>query len=72
MALSNAMKPRYRNSSSNSDVNRASHTHHVPQVGLPHSAPVHSAMAVKSAPVGASAEAIIEESRVRSTSPSAQ
>ena len=34
---------------------RASHTHHVPHVGLPQSAPVQSAMNVNSAPVGASA-----------------
>ena len=63
------MKPRYRNSSSNSLVSRASHTHQVPQVGLPHSAPVHSAMKVIRAPVGASAVASIELSLVLSTRP---
>ena len=45
-------------------MRRASHTHQVPQVGRPHSDPVQSAMKVKSAPVGASARAIIAESRV--------
>ena len=65
------MKPRYRNSSSSSDVRRASHTHQVPQVGLPHKAPVHSASSVISAPVGASARASIDASRVLSTRPTA-
>ena len=50
-------------------MRRASHTHQVPQVGLPQSDPVHSAMNVKSAPVGASAVAIMCESRVLKTSP---
>src|SRR3954469_611392 len=71
MAPSSAMKPKYRNSRMSSEVRRASHTHHVPQVGLPHSDPVHSAMKVNSAPVGAMAEAIMADSRVLSTSPSA-
>ena len=72
MADSSAMKPRYRNRSSSSEVSRASHTHQVPQVGSPHKAPLTSAMAVNIAPVGASAEAIMDDSRVRSTSASAQ
>ena len=43
---------------------RASHAQYVPHVGLPHSAPVHGAMNVNSAPVGASACAIIAARRV--------
>ena len=52
-------------------MSRASQTHHAPQVGLPQSEPVQSAMKVKSAPVGASARAIIAESRVFIAKPSA-
>src|SRR5882672_6091138 len=52
-----------------SEVRRASHTHQVPQVGLPHSEPVHSAMKVNSAPVGAIALAIMPESRVLNARP---
>ena len=52
-----------------SEVRRASQTHQVPHVGLPQSDPVHRAMNVNSAPVGASAEAIMFESRVLNTSP---
>src|SRR5262249_895678 len=54
-----------------SEVSLASHTHHVPQAGLPHSDPVHSAMKVNSAPVGAIALAIMPESRVLNASPMA-
>lgn len=63
------MNPIYRNSRISSEVRRASHTHQAPHIGLPHSDPVHSAMKVISAPVGASAEAIIEDSRVLNASP---
>ena len=35
------------------EVKRASHTHHVPQVGLPHIDPVTNAINVKLAPIGA-------------------
>src|SRR3569832_1081224 len=63
------MKPIYRNSRISSDVSRAYHTHHVPHMGLPHYEPVHIARKVNSAPVGASAEAIIDDSRVLNTSP---
>ena len=65
------MKPKYRNSRINSEVRRASQTHHVPHVGLPHSAPVHSARKVNIAPVGATAEAIIKDRRVLRINPSA-
>ena len=47
-----------------SEVIRASHAQYVPQVGRPHSEPVHSAMNVISAPVGAIDCAIIAERRV--------
>src|SRR4051812_28826373 len=66
-----AMKPKYRNSRMSSEVSRASQTHHVPQVGRPQSEPVQSATKVNSAPVGAIALAIMPDSRVLSTSPSA-
>ena len=59
----------YKNSSTSSEVRRASQTHHAPQVGLPHSAPVHNARKVISAPVGASAQAIIDDRRELNTSP---
>ncbi len=63
------MKPRYRNSRISSEVSRASHTHQVPQVGLPQNAPVHSARKVNSAPVGASARASIEAMRALNIQP---
>ena len=47
-----------------SDVIRASHAQYVPHVGRPQNAPVHNAMKAISAPVGASACAIIADSRV--------
>ena len=53
----------------NSEVRRASHTHQVPHVGLPHKAPVHKAISVNSAPVGASARAYIEAMRALSIQP---
>ena len=64
IALRNAITPRYRKSRINSDVIRASHAQYVPQVGRPQKAPVHNAMKVINAPVGASACAIIADSRV--------
>ena len=42
-----------------SDVKRASHTHQVPQVGLPHIDPVINVARVKHAPIGAQALLII-------------
>ena len=65
------MTPRYRNSSSNSEVRRASQTHQVPQVGCPHSAPVHKARKVNKAPVGAMALANKADTRVLKTQPTA-
>ena len=49
----------------------ASHTHHAPHIGLPHRAPVHSERKAISAPVGASACAIMPDSRVLKASPMA-
>src|SRR3954464_5032368 len=69
MAATSARYPRYRNSNISSEVNRASHTHHAPHVGRPQKEPVHNAMIVISAPVGASACAIIDDSLVLNTSP---
>ena len=51
----NKMIPIYWNSRISSEVSLASHTHHAPQVGLPHIAPVSSARNVNIAPVGAMA-----------------
>ena len=50
-------------------MSRASQTHHVPHVGLPHAAPVHSASTVNSAPVGAMARATIDASRALNAHP---
>ncbi len=69
MAAFKDMKPMYKNNRINSEVSRASHTHQVPHIGLPHKAPVHKARKVNKAPVGASAEAIKEDSRVLNTNP---
>src|SRR6185369_11712602 len=69
IAACSDIKPKYRNSRISSEVSRASHTHHVPHIGLPHSEPVHSAMKVIKAPVGASADANIEERRVLNARP---
>ena len=52
-----------------SDVRRASHTHQVPHMGFPQTAPVHKARNVNIAPVGAMAVAIMEERRVLNASP---
>ena len=51
-ALISAIWPRYRNSKINMEVRRASQTHQVPHMGLPHSDPVSSAKKVKAAPTG--------------------
>jgi hypothetical protein len=69
IAACSAMKPRYRKNSTSSDVSRASHTHQVPHIGLPQKAPVHSDRKAISAPVGASACAIMADSRVFSARP---
>ena len=50
-------------------MSRASHTHQVPHIGLPHSEPVTSDSSAKIAPVGASADAIIDDSRVLNARP---
>ena len=71
MAACSDMNPMYRNSSTSSDVSRASQTHHAPQVGRPQKAPVHSAMKFISAPDGASAVASIADSRALKISPTA-
>src|SRR3954464_13936967 len=69
IAACNEMNPRYRKRRINSEVSRASHTHHVPHVGLPQNDPVQRAIKVISAPVGAMAEAIIEDSLVLKARP---
>ena len=69
IAACSAMKPRYRKNRISSEVIRASQTHQVPHMGLPQKAPVQSARKAISAPVGASACAIIPDSRVFSASP---
>ena len=45
----------------NSDVNLASQTHQVPQVGFPHIEPVKSVARVKQAPIGAHERAMISD-----------
>ena len=50
---------------------RASHAQYVPHAGRPQNAPVHSARKAISAPVGASACAIIADRRVLKPSASA-
>lgn len=47
------MTPAYRNSSTSSEVRRASQIHQVPHIGLPHAAPLTSATVVQTAPTGA-------------------
>src|SRR3954465_5106753 len=69
MAATSARYPKYRNSNISSEVNRASQTHQVPHVGRPQNDPVHNAMNVISAPVGASACAIMDDSLVLNTRP---
>ncbi len=53
IAWPSAMMPKYRNNRISIEVRRASQTHQAPQVGLPHTAPVSSAMKVIQAPMGA-------------------
>src|SRR3546814_14234495 len=45
--------PRYRNSSTSSEVSRASQVHHVPHIGLPHTEQVTRVRKVNAAPIGA-------------------
>src|SRR5690554_1952064 len=53
MACPKAIIPKYKNNRISIAVRRASHTHHAPQVGLPQTAPVSSAITVIQAPIGA-------------------
>src|SRR5688572_3383939 len=69
IAACNEMNPIYRNSRMRVEVNRASQTHQVPQVGLPHRDPVASEINVKIAPVTAIADAIIEDNRALKAQP---
>ena len=66
-----AMYPRYRKSRISSEVSRASHTHHVPHIGLPQIDPVASARNVNEAPTGAHAAAAACASLIRQMSPMA-
>lgn len=59
-ALFRIINPAYIINNTNSDVNLASHTHHVPQVGLPQIEPVKSVAKVKQAPIGAQDFAMIK------------
>lgn len=58
-ALFIIIKLKYIISRTNSEVSLASHTHHVPHVGLPQIEPVASVAKVKQAPIGAHALEII-------------
>ena len=71
MEARSAIYPIYKNSKISSEVRRASQTHQAPQVGRPQNAPVHKAMNVMSAPVGASACASIDDKRVFMMRPTA-
>ena len=51
---------RYNINNIATDVNLASHTHHVPHIGFPHNDPVTKQIKVKVAPIGATAELIIK------------
>ena len=62
------MMPRYIRNSTKTEVSRASHTHHVPHIGLPQIEPVTSASAVKTAPIGAAAFSATSASGCRQTS----
>ena len=50
------------------EVSRASHTHQVPQVGLPQTAPVNSDKKVNTRPTGATAFTKTSASFIRQTS----
>src|SRR3989442_11617277 len=63
------IKPMYRNKRISVEVMRASHTHHVPQVGLPHNEPVTNDRKVNIAPVNDSDDAIIDDSRALNAQP---
>src|SRR3546814_2801355 len=64
-----AIKAIYKKKRISSDVRRASQTHQVPHIGLPHKAPVHKERKVNMAPVGAKADAIMADRRLLYTSP---
>ena len=51
------------------EVSRASQTHHAPQVGLPHMAPVPKLMMVKAMPMGAMDFVMMWHIGVRVTNP---
>ena len=63
------MYPRYRNSSTSSDVRRGSHSQYVPHIGSPQSAPVTSAAKVNDAPIGAQLAATACATFMRQMSP---
>src|SRR3546814_18679351 len=64
-----AIKAIYKKKRISSDVRRASQTHQVPHIGLPHKAPVHKERTVNMAQVGAKADAIMADKRMSDTSP---
>ena len=70
MALVRAMWPKYKKNKMSSEVRRASHTHQVPHMGLPQSAPVQSDKNAQMAPVGAKALVIMPDRRVLKVRPS--
>ena len=69
IAACSAINPKKRNNRISSENSRASHTHHVPQIGLAQREPVHRARNANIAPVEASARAIIAGRRALNTSP---
>src|SRR5882724_7528184 len=69
MADCKEMKPMYKNIKISVEVIRASHTHQVPQVGLPQSDPVMSERKVNIAPVIEIEEAIMADKRALKAQP---
>src|ERR1700722_7575452 len=63
--------PRYRKSSTSSEVSRGSHCQYVPHIGWPHNDPLTSATTVKEAPIGAHAAAAACATLMRQMSPTA-
>src|SRR3954453_12290409 len=70
-ARHSAIKPRYIKNRISTEVSRASHTHHVPHIGRPHSEPVARQTKVNAAPIGAADRAATSASGCRQTSATA-
>ena len=71
MPARNPMYPRYKNSSTSSEVSLGSHCQYVPHIGCPQSDPVTSAATVKDAPMGAQLAATACATLMRQIRPTA-